>query len=65
MDDTFKVISIDELADLCGYFTSATDANNGYGCNHPEQENYEMLYKDKESAMPSLVHSHLNVIWKI
>jgi hypothetical protein len=47
MDDTFKVISIDELADLCGYFTSATDANNGYGCNHPEQENYEMLYKDE------------------
>ena len=42
-----KIISLDKLCDICGYFTSRTDANNGYGCNHPDQEETEMLYKDK------------------
>ena len=42
-----QIISLDELADRCGYFTSETDANNGYGCNHPDQEETEMLYKDE------------------
>jgi hypothetical protein len=48
MSDNFTVMSIDEFADVCGYFTSETDANNGYGCNHPEQEEFEMLHKDKD-----------------
>jgi hypothetical protein len=42
------IISLDELCDRCGYFTSETDANNGYGCNHPKQEEFEMLHKDKQ-----------------
>lgn len=42
------IINIDELACICGYFTGATEANNGYGCNHPEQEEYEMLWKDED-----------------
>ena len=40
----FEVIDINTLAGVCGYFTGATDANNGYGCNHPEQERIEELY---------------------
>ena len=42
------IINIDEMSCICGYFTGATDANNGYGCNHPEQEDFEILYKDEE-----------------
>lgn len=30
----------------CGYGTSRTDANNGYGCNHPEQEETEECIED-------------------
>lgn len=43
-----KVVHIDELTNVCGYFTSQTDANNHYGCNHPSQEEFEMLYQDDE-----------------
>lgn len=43
-----KVVHIDELANVCGYFTTQTDANNHYGCNHPEQEEFEMLHEDEE-----------------
>lgn len=32
-----KVVPLDDLCSVCGYFTSQTDANNHYGCNHPEQ----------------------------
>lgn len=27
--------------DFCGYFNSDTDLNNGYGCDHPENEEKE------------------------
>ena len=43
-----KVVTIDDLMSVCGYATSETDANNGYGCNHPGQEEYEMLWKDED-----------------
>lgn len=29
---------INEFADICGYFDSNTDVNNGYGCVHKDQE---------------------------
>ena len=45
-DKEFEVMDINSLACVCGYFTGDTDANNGYGCNHPEQEQYEELYDD-------------------
>ena len=35
---TLMVTVFDEFAYVCPYFTSETDANNGYGCNHPDQE---------------------------
>lgn len=41
------IVEIDDLMRICGYGTSETDANNHYGCNHPDQEEYEMLWKDK------------------
>jgi hypothetical protein len=35
------VIHIDNLVEECGYSTSRTTVNNGYGCRHPEQEDVE------------------------
>lgn len=46
MKEEFETMSIDSLTEVCGYFTSATDANGGYGCNHPEQEEVEYLYEE-------------------
>lgn len=43
-----KVVKIDDLMSVCGYATSETDANNGYGCNHPAQEEVEYLWKDED-----------------
>lgn len=41
-----KIVHIDTLMHVCGYGTGQTDANNGYGCNHPGQEEYEYCHKD-------------------
>lgn len=46
-----KAVHIDTLAGVCGFHTSQTDANNGYGCNHPEQEEYEYCHEDKDGYM--------------
>lgn len=43
-----KIIPIDTLCAVCGHFTNQTDANNHYGCNHPEQEERELCYKDED-----------------
>ena len=32
-----QLITIDDLATICGHFTESED-NNGYGCAHPESE---------------------------
>lgn len=42
-----EVIHIDELADECGYSNSETEVNNGYGCDHPDQEEYEIIDGNK------------------
>jgi len=39
-----KIISLDELVLVCGYFTDC-ETNNGYGCSHPEAENGECHMK--------------------
>lgn len=44
--EKYIAMDIDSLAVECPYFTGLTDANNGYGCNHPEQEEFEELYKE-------------------
>jgi hypothetical protein len=46
----FVRIDIDELANRCGYFTSETCVNSGYGCNHPDQEMTREL-KDEDGRM--------------
>ena len=38
---TLIALHIDALIQRCGWFTSATDVNGGYGCNHPEQRECE------------------------
>jgi hypothetical protein len=32
-----KIVSFEEFAHVCPYFTCDTAVNNGYGCTHPEQ----------------------------
>lgn len=34
-------VEINTLANHCGYFNGKTNVNNGYGCDHPEQEETE------------------------
>ncbi len=36
-----KVATFDEFAAACDYFESNTEVNNGYGCTHPKQEEYQ------------------------
>ena len=45
-----KIINIDEMSCICGYFNGNTNVNNGYGCDHPEQEEYEMAYVDEDGC---------------
>ena len=41
MKNARKAVVFDEFARICKFFSSATDANNGYGCLHPMQEEKE------------------------
>ncbi len=41
--ENFKIIDINDLADVCGFFNSDTTVNNGYGCNHPEVDHSELV----------------------
>lgn len=41
-----KIVNINDLMNVCGYGTSNTQVNNGYGCNHPEQEDTEDVFMD-------------------
>lgn len=36
-----QVMHIDTLVKKCGYFNGASPVNNGYGCEHPKQEDQE------------------------
>ena len=40
--DKTKAIHLDTLVRKCGYFHTDTYVNNGYGCNHPDQEDTEL-----------------------
>ncbi|MCK4544624.1 hypothetical protein KAU43_03730 [candidate division WOR-3 bacterium] len=42
-----KVMHIDTLTKKCGYFIWNSPVNNGYGCDHPKQEDQEE-FKGKE-----------------
>lgn len=46
MSKKHHIVEIDDLMNHCGYGTSQTDANNGYGCNHPEQEETELCLEE-------------------
>jgi hypothetical protein len=44
-----RIIHIDEMVQICGYFTTETTVNNGYGCKHPDQEEQdEDLYTGRQ-----------------
>jgi hypothetical protein len=36
-----RLIMIDELTSICGYYNGSVSVNNGYGCDHPECEDTE------------------------
>ena len=42
-----EILSIDDLARKCGYFTADTFINNGYGCNHKCCEDGVYVYNDR------------------
>lgn len=42
-----ELLSIDDLARKCGYFTSDTFINNGYGCNHKCCEEGVYVYNNR------------------
>lgn len=42
-----ELLSIDDLSRKCGYFTSDTFINNGYGCNHKCCEDGVYVYNNR------------------
>lgn len=46
MNKGCHIVEINYLMNHCGYGTSQTDANGGYGCNHPEQEETELCLEE-------------------
>lgn len=39
-----ELIHIDNLCNKCGFFTSDTPVNGGYGCNHKDCDDGEYVY---------------------
>ncbi len=50
---TRDIWHIDHVTEACGYFTSDTTVNNGYGCRHPEQEDIADEYAEPGKPPPS------------
>lgn len=56
MSKKYHIVEINDLMNHCGYGTSQTDANNGFGCNHPEQEETEECFEiDGYTYRPEIV----------
>jgi len=34
---------MDTIVKICGYFINGAEVNNGYGCNHPKQEEVDTI----------------------
>ena len=43
-----RIVHIDEMVKICGYFTSNTTVNNAYGCKHPEQEETDIDFRTEK-----------------
>lgn len=43
-----ELLSINDLSRKCGYFTTDTIINNGYGCNHPYSSDGVYTYNGKQ-----------------
>jgi hypothetical protein len=44
--------TLDQVTEVCGYFTSRTTVNNGYGCRHPKQQDIEDEYQEPGKPPP-------------
>ena len=45
VDKMGTITTLNELCNDCGFFESETGVNNGYGCTHPENEEFSYLRK--------------------
>lgn len=50
-----KAVLFDQFASVCQFFNRETEVNNGYGCNHPEQE---MTDEDENGQEQGLCDCH-------
>ncbi len=48
--NTFLVVDLDSLANVCGYFNSETPVNNYYGCDHKECGENEIVKICKDGS---------------
>ncbi|WP_338761932.1 hypothetical protein WAF17_16575 [Bernardetia sp. ABR2-2B] len=42
-----KIVDINDLADVCDFFNGKTPVNNGYGCEHKDCEEWELVKVSK------------------
>lgn len=43
-----RIVHIDEMVGICGYFTTETTVNNAYGCKHPDQEETDIDFRTEK-----------------
>jgi len=60
-----QIIDLDELAGKCGYFNSECAVNNGYGCNHPDCEDSDIVSFDEYGNQISHYNYELTICRKI
>jgi len=47
------IVELNDLCSVCGFFNKNTEINNGYGCNHPDQQETEYaILKDGHTFRP-------------
>ena len=46
-----KLLPLNDLTRICGYFNHETEVNNHYGCNHPDCSDLEMISTEDGSRI--------------
>lgn len=55
-----ELITLDSLTGICGYFNSQTPVNNGYGCNHKDCEEHDLVKIKQDSRDGSFYQDTIN-----
>jgi hypothetical protein len=45
------IVDLDTLTNVCGHFNSDTEANNGYGCEHPDCDDKDLMRNTPEGSI--------------